>query len=75
MIDQLTKDFLNKIVFEIKKDDNKKTIKNDILEPILSEFSEKIYPYISILFLMYSINLVLIIIILFLIILRTKSSK
>lgn len=74
MIEQLTKDFLNKIVIEIKKDDNKKTIKNDILEPILSEFSDTIYPYISILFLMYSINLILIIVILFLILLKKKTN-
>ena len=39
---------------------------------IFSEFSDKIYPYISILFLMYSLNLILIIVILFLIIIRKK---
>ena len=75
MIEQLTKDFINKIVIEVRKDDNKKVIKNDILEPIFSEFSDKIYPYISILFIMYSINIVLIIIILLLIILRKKSES
>jgi len=72
MIDKLTKDFIDKIVIEIKKDDNKKTLKEEILNPIFSEFSDKIYPYISILFIMYSLNLVLIIIILFLTILRKK---
>ena len=75
MIEQLTKDFINKIVIEVRKDDNKKVIKNDILEPIFSEFSDKIYPYISILFIMCSINIVLIIIILLLIILRKKSES
>ena len=74
MIEQLTKDFINKIVIEIKKDDNKKKIKDEILEPIFTEFSDKIYPYISILFLMYSINLVLIIVILFLMLLRRKTN-
>jgi|UniRef100_A0A6C0IXH1 hypothetical protein len=72
MIDKLTKDFIDKIVIEIKKDDNKKTLKEEILNPIFSEFSDKIYPYISILFIMYSLNLVLIIVILFLTILRKK---
>jgi len=72
MIDKLTKDFIDKIVIEIKKEDNKDKIKKDILNPIFSEFSDKIYPYISILFLMYSLNLVLIIVILFLIIIRKK---
>tara|TARA_B100000424_G_C22634592_1_gene351403 strand:+ start:221 stop:454 length:234 start_codon:yes stop_codon:yes gene_type:complete len=74
MIEQLTKDFINKIVIEMKKDDNKKKIKDEILEPVFSEFSDKIYPYISILFLMYSINLILIIVILFLMLLRRKSN-
>ena len=72
MIDKLTKDFIDKIVTEIKKEDNKTKIKQDILNPIFSEFSDKIYPYISILFLMYSLNLILIIVILFLIIIRKK---
>ena len=73
MIEKLTKDLINKIVFEIKKDDNKNTIRNDILNPILLEFSDRIYPYISILFIMYSLNLVLIIIILFFIV--NKKNK
>ena len=72
MIDKLTKDFIDKMVTEVKKDDNKKKIKEDILNPILNEFSEKIHPYISILFIMYSINLILIIVILFLIILKKR---
>ena len=72
MIEKLTKDLINKIIFEIKKEDNKKLIKDDILDPILNEFRESIYPYISILFVMYSLNLILIIVILFLIILRRK---
>ena len=72
MIDRLTKDFIDKMIIEIKKEDNKNKIKNDILSPILSEFSERIYPYISILFIMYSINLILIIVVLILIVLKKK---
>ncbi len=74
MIEKLTKDLITKIVFEINKDDNKKKIKDDILNPVLNEFKESVYPYISILFIMYSINLILIIIILFLIILKKNKS-
>ena len=70
MIDKITKDFIEKMVVEVKKEDNKKKIKDEILEPILNEFTEKIYPYINVLFFMYSINLLLIIVILFLIILK-----
>ena len=72
MIDELTKDFINKITLEVNKEENKKKIKSEILEPIFSEFSEKIYPYITILFAMYSINLILILLILFFIITKKK---
>ena len=73
MIEQLTKDFINKITLEISKDDNKKKIRTQILEPLFMEFSDKIYPYITILFTMYSINLVLILIILFFIVTKKKN--
>tara|TARA_B100001093_G_scaffold518590_1_gene603983 strand:+ start:3232 stop:3465 length:234 start_codon:yes stop_codon:yes gene_type:complete len=74
MIDELAKDFLFKISTELKKDENKRSIKEEIIEPLFNEISVKIYPYISILFGMYCINLILIIIIL-LIILMKKNSK
>ena len=50
MIDKITKDFIDKMVIEVKKDDNKKKVREEILNPILNEFTEKIYPYINILF-------------------------
>lgn len=73
MIEKLTKDLINKIIVEIKKDENKLKIKNDILNPLLCEFSNKIYPYINILFVMYIINIFLIIIVLFLVVLKKKK--
>ena len=66
MIDKITRDFIDKMVIEVKKDDNRKKIKEEILNPILDEFTEKIYPYINMLFMMYSINLILIILIIIL---------
>ena len=73
MIDKITKDFIEKMVVEVKKDDNRKKIKEELLNPILSEFSDRIYPYINVLFFMYSINLILIIVILVLILLKRKE--
>ena len=64
----IIQDFIKKIVIEIKKEDNKCIIKNDIFNPIFSIFAQKIYPYVSLLFAMYTINLILIIIILILIV-------
>mgnify|MGYP001476796481 FL=1 len=72
MIDKLTKDIINKLNIELKKEKNKKIIRDQILNPILSEITDAIYPYINMLFFMYSLILILIIIILILIILKKK---
>ena len=72
MIDKITRDFIDKMVIEVKKDDNRKKVKEDILNPILDEFTEKIYPYINMLFIMYSINLILIILILILTVFKKR---
>ncbi len=68
MIDKLVKDLIKKCIEEIKKEENKLIIEKDLINPILKNFSERIYPYVSLLFIMYSLNLLLIIIILILII-------
>jgi hypothetical protein len=74
MIDKLIKDFIDKSIIELKKKENKERIETEILNPIITSFSEKIYPYVSLLFLMYCLNLVLIIIILILIIIYNKKN-
>ena len=73
MLDKLTKDFINKIVIEINKDENKTKIEQDVLNPIFSNFADRIYPYVSLLFIMYSLNLILIIVVLVLIIMYNKN--
>ena len=73
MIDKLIKDFIDKSIIELKKKENKERIETEILNPIFISFSEKIYPYVSLLFIMYSLNLILIIIILILIIIYNKK--
>ena len=72
MIDQLTKDFIHKISIELRKDDNQRIIKSEIMDPLFNEVSIKVNPYISILFGMYCFNLVLIIVILLIIIFKKK---
>ena len=74
MIEKLTKDLISKMVIEIKKEDNKKQIQENILNPILCQFTDRIYPYITLLFTMYSVNLILIIFILILIITNNKKN-
>ena len=72
MFEKLTKDFINKIIIEINKKDNKEKLESQVINPIFFNFAERIYPYVSLLFIMYSINLILIIIILILIIINKK---
>lgn len=74
MIDKLIKDFITKTIIEVRKKENKEILDKEIIDPILKSFTEKIYPYVSLLFIMYSLNLVLIIIILILIILYNKKN-
>ena len=42
MIDKLTKDIINKLNIELKKEENKKIIRDQILNPILSEITDAI---------------------------------
>jgi hypothetical protein len=73
MVDKIAKDVINRIVVEINKEDNKMKLEKEIINPILLMFSNKIYPYVSLLFIMYSINLLLIIIVLVLTIMYNKK--
>lgn len=74
MIDKFVKDLIQKAVIEFKKKENKELLDTEILNPIFSSFTERIYPYVSLLFIMYSLNLLLIIVILILIILYNKKN-
>lgn len=73
MLDKLTKDFINKIIMEINKQENKEKLEKEVINPIFFNFAGKIYPYVSLLFIMYSLNLILIIVILILIIMYNKK--
>ena len=55
MIEKLTKDLISKMVIEIKKEDNKKQIQENILNPILCQFTDRIYPYITLLFTKFAV--------------------
>ena len=47
MIERLTKDLLNKVIDELKEEENQKKIENEIINPVLLKFSNKIFPYIK----------------------------
>jgi hypothetical protein len=61
---------IDKIICQINKEENKSKINEQILNPIFQKFTNRIYPYVSLLFLMYILNLILVIIILTLIYLK-----
>lgn len=73
MVEKITKNIINKIIDEIKKEDNQQLIEYEILNPILTKYSYKIYPYVTLLFVMYALILLLIIAILFLIVFYNKK--
>jgi hypothetical protein len=72
MIEKLTKDIINKITIQLNKKENKERIDKEIIEPLICNISNRLYPYISLMFIMYIVNLILIIVILILIIIYNK---
>jgi hypothetical protein len=68
-MEKITKDILNKIIIEVKKEENQKRIESELLNPLLIKFADKLYPYIKIVFIIFILNFLLVLIILILIIL------
>jgi hypothetical protein len=73
MIEKIIKDFIEKILCEIKKEENQHKIEAELLNPILSKYTSKLYPYLTIILGLYCLNLFLIVLILFLIIMFNKE--
>jgi hypothetical protein len=72
MIEKLMKNFIDRVIIELNKEDNKEKLDKQIINPILSNFTYKLFPYISLLFIMYSFNIILIISIIILILNNKK---
>lgn len=75
MVEKLTSDLLNRVINEIRKEEHQKTIEIEILNPLLIKFSNKIYPYVKVVFSIFILNFLLILIILILIIICYKKSN
>ena len=75
MIEKIIKDFIDKIILELKNEENQKKLEFEILNPLLTHYTNKVYPYITLLMFLYCINLVLIMLILFLIIMFNHKNK
>ena len=75
MIEKIIKDSIDKLILELNKGDNKEKLEKEIINPILTNFTCKLFPYISLLFIMYSLNIILIISIIILILNNKKISN
>jgi hypothetical protein len=74
MVEKLTKNLLNRIITEIKKEENQKKIEIEILDPILFNFLNKIYPYFKFIFIIFMLNFILVLTIFILLIYVNKNS-
>lgn len=74
MAEKITKELLNRVIIEMKKEENQEKINTEIINPILIKFSNKIYPYLKIVFSFFILNFLLILIIFILIIYNSKKS-
>ena len=68
MLQTLTNEFLDKILIEIKKNENMNKIHNNIIDPLVNYTFKKIHPYILTLFIILILIFLIIIAILHLII-------
>jgi hypothetical protein len=73
MIEKMIKDFIEKMIFEIKKEENQTKIEDELLNPLFIKYSNKLYPYLNILMYLYGLNLFLIILIIILIIMFNRK--
>ena len=68
MLTKLTYDFINKVLEELKKEENKTLLEERFLSPLSENISLKIHPYMMTIFCMYILILVLIITMIFILI-------
>ena len=74
MAEKLTKNILNRIITEIKKEENQKIIEDEILNPILFKFLNRIYPYFKFVFGIFILNFLLVLTIFILLIIFNNKS-
>lgn len=75
MLDKLTKDLIARCIYELKKDENVEILENEIVSPVLTRFTNKIYPYVALFFFMYSLVLIIVILILVLILMKKAPTN
>ncbi len=72
-IGQMTDHVINVIIDECRKQHNRDKVYNGVVEPLVNEVTQKLYPYIITVSLLYMLVLSLIIIILYMMIKKNKN--
>lgn len=72
IIYKLTCSFLDRCVGELNKEDNKKKINDNIIDPFIKDLLTRLYPYIMIIGSMYILILILILAILLTLVFKKK---
>ena len=65
-----TNDLIKKIILQIRQEENMMEINKEILQPLMNTLTNRIYPYVTLLFALYLINIIVIVIILILILIK-----
>ena len=72
-LSRLTNDFLNRCLKEFDNKNNKDKVQRVIIDPIIDEINNKLFPYLIVTFVLYILILIPLIIIL--IVILAKKSK
>lgn len=73
MFDNLTRQIIENLVDNLNNSENKELLRNKIFDPIIQEFQDKLKPYLSLMVLIYGLNLLLIILILILLLINRNK--
>jgi hypothetical protein len=73
MIYKITEDILNKCIIELNKNENREKININLIDPIISNITNKLHPYMITIFGMYILILILIISIMFILIMNKNK--
>lgn len=73
-ISKITKEILEKILGEIKKDENMHKIHSNLIDPLVGYTFTKIYPYVLVIFIFF-ILMFLVALIILLLLIRTQFFK
>ncbi len=71
MLGKLTSDIVEKLIIEIKKDNNRKKLEDNIVDPLVCYMLDRIYPYIFVTAIIF-VLLLLIVIMILIIVLRNR---